>query len=192
MLYSCVAGGIVLWFKSFLRNRVDIWLDKVISPDFFSWGYCLCIRSGIWWLPLHFQPSVPLILLKTSDLYAVCAGSQMPYAVNFWSHEGRSYSWKWSRRKACSFVQWDKACCVFCFWCLKDVFFFLTAECVGLKVLNSSLQKLLFQTKEQNNVCLNCPLEHGWECLQRFCDVLIQEGVLGEVFRVLFTKSDAL
>lgn len=124
MLYSCVAGGIVLWFKSFLRNRVDIWLDKVISPDFFSWGYCLCIRSGIWWLPLHFQPSVPLILLKTSDLYAVCAGSQMPYAVNFWSHEGRSYSWKWSRRKACSFVQWDKACCVFCFWCLKDVFFF--------------------------------------------------------------------
>lgn len=54
----------------------------------------------------------------------------------------------------------------------------LTTQCVGLKVLNSSLQKLLFQTKEQNNVCLNCPLEYGWECLQHFCDVVIQEGVL--------------
>lgn len=65
MLCSCVGGGTVLWFESLPRNTVDIWLGRMVSPAFLSQGYCLCIRSGIWWLSLHFQPSAPLILLKT-------------------------------------------------------------------------------------------------------------------------------
>lgn len=101
-----------------------------LTPDQAAWFPCL-LKPGL--LPLHMRWSLvtpsplsnisPVNLPEDSDLYAVCAGSQMPCAVNFWFNEGRAYSWKWSKRKACSFVQWDKACCVFCFWCLKDGFF---------------------------------------------------------------------
>lgn len=51
--------------------------------------------------------------------------------------KARSYSWKWLKGKACSFVEQDKAYCVFCFWCLKDEFFF--SYCIVCKAKSFEL-----------------------------------------------------